>query len=239
MADARWRVEACHPRPTAALGVAFGGCHPRRGGAASRHDPASPTAAHAGDRARGHDVPRRDGARRDGAPSRPGAEDRPRRRTDARRGRARPAHPRPGTRARRARHPSGRPGCRPRTHEPGLDARGLRRPRGRRGRRADLPHELARGDPLRARPLRGASGDLRGRRTGGQGRPGARGLPRAGAHDHHDADARRPVAARRGQPRGRGRRARRRGSPGGGGPRRRRRRSSTRPARPGPRRAAC
>ena len=39
-------------------------------------------------------------------------------------------------------------------HEAGVDLLRLRHPRRRRHRRADLPDELARGMPLRARPLR-------------------------------------------------------------------------------------
>ena len=222
MADARWRVEACHPRPTAALGVAFGGCHPRRGGAASRHDPASPAAAHAGDRARGHDVPRRDGARRDGAPSRPGAADRPRRRTDARRASS-SAGASASSHAGSSRSASARrPGRGPRRHAPGVDARGLRRPR---APARSSCRSTTRTRPRRCRYVLAHSGAraviCEDAAQVAKVDRGPRGLPRARAHDRHER--RRPASCRCATwpPRRRGRRRRRRRAPRGRGPRRR------------------
>ena len=230
MADAKWRVRrACHPRrSTAALGCGLSADAIRaRGGAASRHDPASPTAAHAGDRALGpRRHPRRDGARRDGAP-------RAARRCGFRRATAAPSTGRTPSSAARMRELAR-----------GLIALGIaaratasrssatRAPSGRsptaRSSRAgavvvpDLPHELARGVPLRARALRRARGDrARTPRSSTKVEPIRDGLPRARARRSPWSRRRRrpvarrpaPTAARRGRPERVAERAARRSTP--------------------------
>ena len=122
----------------------------------------------------------RDGARRPsarwslaatGAPARPGAADRPRRRRDARRRRARPARARPRARAHRA-WASSRATASPSSDaRAGVDARRTA-PSSCAGAvvvpiyHTNSPEECA----LRARALRGARGDLRGRGAARQGR---------------------------------------------------------------------
>ena len=73
--------------------------------------------------------------------------------------RARPARARTRRRARRRWASRRATGSRSSADAAGVDARRLRRLCAGRGRRADLPHELAGGVPVRARPLRRARGD--------------------------------------------------------------------------------
>ena len=85
-------------------------------------------------------------------------------------GRARPDRPR---------HRAGRQGLDPRPHAPRVDARLLRHPHRRRHARHDLPDELARGVPVRARALRLARDLRRGRRAAREGPRGRGQLPGA------------------------------------------------------------
>ena len=103
----------------------------------------------------------------------------------------------PGARADRPRDPEGRQGLDPREHPPGVDLLRLRRPHRRRDRRADLPDELARGMPVRARELRRQGGDRRGRGAARQDPPGPRPLPEARARDPDDRLERRRDLDRR------------------------------------------
>ena len=109
----------------------------------------------------------------------------------------------------------------------------------RSGRRADLPDQLTGGMRVGRRQLRGARDRLRERGPARQDRAGPRQPPRAGVHDRDRARRRRrhPRRAARARPGERTARscgiARRRSS------RPTPTRSSTRPGRPGRRRAAC
>ena len=140
----------------------------------------------------------------------------------------------------RARRPARRSRRDPVQHARGMDARRLRRHLRRRRRRARLPDELARGVPVRPRPLAGDGDLLRGLPSGRQARRDPRRAAAAGqghplrGRERGRADARRAEGARRRRHRRAARRARRsacaRTSPS---------RSSTRRAPPGRRRAAC
>ena len=104
----------------------------------------------------------------------------------------------------------------------------------------DLPHELAGGVRVRARALGRARGHLRGRRAGRQGRGGPRRAART--LEHVVVDRRRSPARCRSPSCARARRRRRRVAVDGVAARSRpttSRRSSTRPAPPARRRAAC
>ncbi len=124
-------------------------------------------------------------------------------------------------------------------HAPRVDLLRLRRALGRRHRRPDLPDELTRRVPVRARELRRRRGDRRGRRAAREGPPRPRPLPAARARDPDDRRVRRrdlastssPPAAPMATPRpGRSATARSRPTTSA--------RSSTRRERPGRRRAA-
>ena len=100
----------------------------------------------------------------------------------ARRGRARDL-----ARADRPRHRAGREGLDPREHPARVDQRLLRHPDRRRGAGHDLPDQLRRGVPVRARPLRLARGVRRGRRPAREDPRGPGRLPGAAARDRHGA----------------------------------------------------
>ena len=70
----------------------------------------------------------------------------------------------------RARRATGRPRRHPRQHASRMDDRRLRGAVRRRHRRADLPHQLARGMPVRAGALRRDGAHLRGPRAAGEDR---------------------------------------------------------------------
>ena len=116
-----------------------------------------------------------------------------------RRDRQRPlARPdRPGDRERRQ-------GLDPRQHPTGVDLLRLCGAHGRRHRGADLPDQLARRVPVRARELGRQGRDRRGRRAARKGPRGSRPLPEARARRPDDGRGRRRDLG------GRGRRARRR-----------------------------
>ena len=124
-----------------------------------------------------------------------------------------PARPRPD----RARGRQGRQGLDPRQHPPRVDLLRLRGALDRRHRGPDLPDQLARGVPLRARELRRQGRRRRGRRTAGEDPRGPRpaAAARAGGADdrrqrRRDLDRRPGRQGRRRRRRPTGRRATRR-----------------------------
>ena len=105
--------------------------------------------------------------------------------------RGRRDRPRPLARADRPRDREGRQGLDPRQHPARVDLLRLRGAQRRRHRRADLPDQLARGVPVRARELRREGGDRRGRRAAREDPRGPRPLPEARARDPDDRHRRR------------------------------------------------
>ena len=112
-------------------------------------------------------------------------------------------------RADRARDREGRQGRDPLQHPARVDLLRLRGALGRGDGGPDLPDQLARGVPVRARELRRGRGRRRGRRAAREDPPGPRPLPEARARDPDDRDlaghdlARGPLRARRQRGRGR------------------------------------
>ena len=120
----------------------------------------------------------------------------------------------------RPRRREGRQGLDPRQHPPRVDLLRLRRALGRRDRRPDLPDQLARGVPVRARELRRQGRRRRGRRAAGEDPRGPRPAAAAGARGADDRHQRRRDLDRATSPRAApaatppsGRRAGRRSTP--------------------------
>ena len=90
---------------------------------------------------------------------------------------------RPLARPDRPRDREGRQGLDPRQHPARVDLLRLRGAHGRRDGRPDLPDQLARGVPVRARELRRQGRDRRGRRAAREDPRGPRPLPEARARD--------------------------------------------------------
>ena len=100
-----------------------------------------------------------------------------------------------GARPDRARGREGRPGLDPRQHPPRVDLLRLRGALDRRHRGPDLPDQLARGVPLRARELRRQGRRRRGRRAAGEDPRGPR--PAAAARAGGADDRRQPTTRSR------------------------------------------